>query len=399
LRILHVINSIDVGGAETFLLRLIQSQESNGDTIFVLIVFPEKNNIDYFNHWTKSSNVKYIYPYKEPIDLKMRFLYKLNFVYKKITGRQFIKRYVEAKKTDYYKGIIQKNKIDIVNSHLLSADFFVYENFATKFETSWVLTSQGCYNDYDNIQKVSQLIPYIKGMTYVAEKNLKIFNETKLALTENRSLVYNSLPKFSGEIKIKRADVNLSENDFVIGQISRSIPEKGLEIAIKAVKKLNDIGYIDIKLILCGPENDYYNNLKNTYSSKNILFFGVVLDPLDYIPLFDVGILPSYFPSESCPSTIAEYLACNKPVISTDAGEIPNMICVGEAMAGLIINGRNPDGLPDYNLFAIAILEYYQDRQKVENDAKIAKMAFAKFDILNAAEKYYSVYEEVINSK
>ncbi len=395
MNILHVINSVAVGGAETFLLRLIQNQESKGNTCFVLISYPNGNEIDYFDYWKNNSNVTFIYPYKESINLKMRILYKFNTLVKIFKKKGFLKGFLEKEKIAYYKRIIDKNKIDIVNSHLLGADFFTYENIVTTIPIPWILTSQGCYNDYDKVDLVEKVIPYINGMTYVADKNLTIFDRTNLKLTDNKKLIYNALPKSNGLNKELRINHGIDDTDFVIGQISRSIPEKGMEVAINAVNKLNNEGYSDIKLILCGPENDYYNELKNKYQSKTILFLGVVRDPLTYIPLFDVGILPSYFPSESCPSTIAEYLACSKPVISTNAGEIPKMIRdEQEQSAGIIIENKSKEDIPDYNLFAEAILEYYSDRQKLQNDSKIADLAAAKFDIEIAAREYDLIYKE-----
>lgn len=399
MNILHVINSIAVGGAETFLLRLIQNQESKGNTCFVLIVFPNGNEIDYFDYWKKTSNVTFFYPYKEPVNLKMRALYQLNKLMKMLTRKEFLPQFLKKSKAAYYKRIITKNKIDIINSHLLSADFFTYANFVPHVKTPWVLTSQGCYNDYDQVDLVREIIPHIKGMTYVADKNLKIFNQAGLPLTENKRLIYNALPKYnSSNGGIDKSTYGLTDNDFVVGLISRSIPEKGMEIAIKAVRKLNDEGYTTIKLILCGPENAYYNTLKNNFQSENILFLGVVRDPLPYIQLFDVGILPSYFPSESCPSTIAEYLTCSKPVISTNAGEIPNMISVGSAKAGIIIEKNDRDGLPDYRAFADAILLYLSDNERLEYDSKKAAIAAEKFDIEIAANEYDLIYKEAKNN-
>ena len=38
MRVLHIINSIELGGAESFLLRLIQAQEKLGYTCFLLLL-------------------------------------------------------------------------------------------------------------------------------------------------------------------------------------------------------------------------------------------------------------------------------------------------------------------------------------------------------------------------
>src|SRR6185437_13149544 len=84
-------------------------------------------------------------------------------------------------------------------------------------------------------------------------------------------------------------------------------------------------------LVLVG-ESTYLQTLKNNFAQhQTIHFIGESKNPLEWVNIFDVGLLPSTYASESLPTVVIEYLCCNKPVIASDAGEIVNMIqCDGK---------------------------------------------------------------------
>jgi glycosyltransferase involved in cell wall biosynthesis len=321
-------------------------------------------------------------------------MYKINGLYKRITGKGFYDDLREKQAVDYYKKLKRDNSIELINSHLLSSDFFAAETLKPAMNLPLVITSQGCYNDFENTQSVSRLIDQIDGMTFVAEKNLKIFHAIGTPLPSNHKLIYNGLERPITSVGIKRSEIGLVKEDFVVGQISRSIETKGMEVAINAVIHLHEEHKLDeIKLVLIGPENDYYNSLKERYKSNPyILFPGMALKPTDWVGLFDIGILPSFFPSESCPSSIVEYLSLGKPTIASQIGEIPTMISSTYGVGGKIIPKLDENGIPDYIEFAEQIKWYYTQPDSLKQDSLFALDAFTKFEISNTAKEYLEVY-------
>lgn len=392
MRVLHVINSIEIGGAENFLLRLMQAQQKRGYSLFLLIISPDNNDLKYYEFWKRKCDFQEVHTFKEPVSLKFKILFKMD----SLTGKKRAKKWVNNLEHKFYQNILKKHDIQIVNSHLLSSDNFVFRKLALKSKVNWVVTSQGCYNDYDRVDEVSLMIPKINGMTYVAEKNLKIFNETNVSLTSNRKLIYNGLNKDGEENYKQRSDLGLRNDDFVIGQITRSIPEKGMEIAIRAVLELINKGYNHVKLLLIGPENEYYLSLKSKYSHPNILFIGSTKEPLSYVKLFDLGVLPSYFPSESCPSTIVEYLAENKPAIATNIGEVSNMLKSKEGIAGCIVKEKDNQGLPSASHFAEAIEKYINSPSLHKTHEQLCAQAFEKFNMEKIVMDYEEVYQKAL---
>jgi len=399
LNILYLINSLEMGGAEVFLMRLIKElQSSYNVNAFLLELVPSKDK-KFKAYFLEETLVKVIPVFEKNETIVTTLLWKLNAVTWKMLRWPFYQNFRDHKKKSYYRNFIQSNNIHLINSHLLGADLFVCDYLKTFISVPWVATSQGCYSEITSKETARNIAQRMDGLTYVAARNLNIFNENGIELTPNRALIYNGLNY--RDIKTKdRKNLHIRETDFVIGQISRSIPSKGLEISITAVDYLVQTnGLKDVKLVLFGPENNYYLELKEKHKNKQyILFPGVADNSVEWTGIFDLGILPTYFPSESCPSTIVEYLAAGVPAISTNVGEIPNMIQSSEGDGGVIISETDAEGLPDAQSFAIEILKFYQDSALLELTKKNAVQAFEKFDISKTAKSYLEVYHRAIKN-
>lgn len=399
MRILHVINALNLGGAEVVLMRLIKEQINQGHQCSLIVFRPKNNNRDFVSQYIDELNIDVIPNFEESKickKLKIKLNQKLNKFFKNQSYDEFYRKL----EFDYYQNIYGKYKFDLINSHLLNADFFVLNKLKPAMKIPFVLTSHGCYNDYKNIDNINRIMQSIDGMTYVAEKNLKIFKNVNQKLLENRKLIYNGAPASDG-IKFKsKRDFNIPEKTFLIGQITRSIPEKGMEISVLTAISLRENKKRDnVYLILMGPENDYYNNLKEKYKAYNyILFLGIAMNPIEYVGMFDLGIFPSYFKAESCPSSIIEYLACGKPVVAANIGELPGMLDYNGEMAGQLVDEKDDAGLPDYTYFVKAIERYFNTSDLLTKHQEISKSAFKKFNISNTAKAFEVVYQKAIDN-
>ena len=78
------------------------------------------------------------------------------------------------------------------------------------------------------------------------------------------------------------------------------------------------------------PTQSLSASLKQRYGNYEYIHFveefSQPFEWLSWVQAFDVGILPTYFVSESMPIAVMEYLTYEKPVISTNIGEITNML-------------------------------------------------------------------------
>ena len=405
MNILFVINALDVGGAETFLMRLMKELYSQKHRTFIYILEPTLNNASFektFFNETKAILVKG--PKQHKIFQSFLF-YKINALLLRFGHEDYYKKHLRRRTSRYFKRLLKdKYHIEIINSHLHSSDIFASEFLKPLLNIPHIITMQGCYesvislNDKDATERATAAILNCDGLTYVAEKNLNFLNLTNTPVPYINKKIYNGLSEPDKNTSKNRKDYNISENDFVIGQVSRSIESKGMEIAAKAVEYLiEEKDCKNLKLIIVGPENDYYKELKSKYSIKNyILFPGSTNNAIEWITLFDIGILPTYFPSESCPSSIIEYLACGKPVISTYIGEIPRMIEVGDKKAGTLVHFDKDNGKPLVMEIADSIMTYFNDKALYKEHSGLAKEAFSKFEIKKIAENYLDIYKNVL---
>ena len=122
----------------------------------------------------------------------------------------------------------------------------------------------------------------------------------------------------SGQIK-KKLGIN---NSFVVGYVGLLREWIDLEPLFRAVKQLSEM--IDIKLLIVGGGIGYEKNVKlaRKYGLKNVIFTGTI--PYTHIPKYisciDVCVIPFKLDAvsqNSLPLKLFEYMACEKPVVSS----------------------------------------------------------------------------------
>jgi glycosyltransferase involved in cell wall biosynthesis len=107
--------------------------------------------------------------------------------------------------------------------------------------------------------------------------------------------------------------------------------------------------------------------------------------------MFDVAVLPTYFPGESLPNSVIEYLYASKPVIATDTGDIKNMISHEDQRAGFLI-ALTSSNRPSSDDLYVAMKAYLTTPELITEHTEIAKLAFQKFDMDSCLESYLELY-------
>jgi glycosyltransferase involved in cell wall biosynthesis len=160
---------------------------------------------------------------------------------------------------------------------------------------------------------------------------------------------------------------------------SRIIKEKGIELAVKAVKIINNESKNDIiKLDIYGPvEDDYQSDFKELLATgKNIRYQGImnIFKEESYKTLakYDLMIFPTYHSGEGFPGVILDALIAGVPIIASDwkyNGEI-----IKELKTGRLFRSQNIDDL-------IIKIKWF-----IDNKDKIPKM---KENCIKEAQKYH----------
>jgi len=145
---------------------------------------------------------------------------------------------------------------------------------------------------------------------------------------------------------------NLSGKKIVL-TVCRLVPRKGVDVVIKAVKKLVD-KYPELLYLVIGsgPEMNNYKKLaRNLALEKNVLFTGRIEDDKEFAAFYDVSDIFVMVPRsgksnvEGFGIVYLEANAIGLPVIGSKSGGIPSAIIDGET--GLLVDEDNPDQLAD----------------------------------------------------
>jgi glycosyltransferase involved in cell wall biosynthesis len=112
--------------------------------------------------------------------------------------------------------------------------------------------------------------------------------------------------------------------------VCRLVPAKGIDTLLQACAQLKQRGHAFVlHLIGDGPIRQELEQLAiqlNIY--EEIIFYGYMLHPEDFMPFFDVFVLPSR--AESFGSVFAEAALCGLALVGTNAGGIPEQIIHGQ---------------------------------------------------------------------
>ena len=160
-----------------------------------------------------------------------------------------------------------------------------------------------------------------------------------------------------------------------------------LSIFERILKKKSDI---KLWLIGDGPLRESVQQVaKKKNIIDNIIFFGSITNPLDYITAADALVLPSII--EGLPGVILEAFYCETPVIASKIGGVPEI--VEHENTGLLVEAEN------YDQFATQVLRIL-DPKNVSLRNKIARNArervMKKFDNRDIASRFINAYKQAI---
>jgi glycosyltransferase involved in cell wall biosynthesis len=196
------------------------------------------------------------------------------------------------------------------------------------------------------------------------------------------------------KINLKK-ELNISEDDIVLGSVGNISWVKGYENLIVSMKMLKK-KHKRLKLLIIGKilstQLGYYRRLQRMISSlgldQDIIFLGVREDIPQLLSIMDFFIMPSF--TEGTPLSIIEAMSMKLPVIASKVGGIPELIYEGET--GLLVNPGKPDEI------AAAVLNLLKDpKTRKEMGVRSREAAKKKFSLERCVRGHEKLYKELMN--
>lgn len=259
---------------------------------------------------------------------------------------------------------LKKFKPDIVRGDLTRGAF--YAGLAAKFVDIPSVGSAHSTNTWKHFKWVDKIITvsdavnnFLKSKGYQEERLIRIYNGVDIK------------PKnIEDRIKI-RQELGIAENEVVFGMISRIIHDKGHDIALEAFVKAGRPG----KLVIVGDYNtDFGDFLMQKVEELNlngyVIWTGQKDDVFPYLTSFDVFLAPSR--REAMSLSIIEAMGMGLPIIGSKVGGNPEQIEHGKN--GFLFTSENAEEMGQY-------------MKILEND-KDMRMRFGEY----SKEKYLSTF-------
>ena len=363
MKILHIINSLGCGGAESLLSDLCYIQKEQGFEISIATL-KDENSI--FKEKVKQLGVEYI-------SLSSRLsIYNPIFIFK---ISKLIKQY------------------DLIHVHLFPAQYWVaIAKFITRTKTPIITTEHSTSNRRRELKIFKYIDKFIYGLydkiiccsDKAHETFLRHFPSIKSAVSIPNGI---NLERFKNAITQSKQELfNLASTSCVITMVARFQPPKRQDTLVKVLKHLPE----HYCVVFAGNKPEDLNVepitslIKELNLSHRVRLLGVRNDIPDILKTSDIIVLASDYEGLSLSSI--EGMAIGKPFIATDVNGLREVV----SGAGILYEKDSTSQL------ATNILKLMQDTTFYKMISEQCVTRASQYDINNMANAYLSVYREVL---
>lgn len=298
MKILHVTNTLQEGGVETFLQTLLPGIRHAGHQVEVLVLTKGKDRLaeQFEKVGIKVYRGKFRWVYN-PLNIFVIWYYI----------RQYDIIHVHLFPTQYFAAIVRlfsSSRIKFVTTeHSLHNKRRSYK-MLRRLE-GWI------YNQYDRIGTVSE--------------GAKSALDRWVNLGERASVIYNGicLDSFYKSDVCDRGVFGLNRDDKIVMMIARFYFPKDHATPIKALQLLPD--YVHLIYVGSGESLEFYRQLAQSLQVDNrVHFLGKRSDIPELLNMCDVGILASDY--EGFGLSALEVMAAGKPVVVSDIDGVRELV-------------------------------------------------------------------------
>jgi glycosyltransferase involved in cell wall biosynthesis len=381
MNILHIISSIDRGGAENHLFSLISGQVKKNNKVFICYF---RGN----DYWKKKYQKLGIKVNKINIVNSLnlfRVFYAIIYIYLKYRKYKSLLIHCHLSISEvigfFLKIIFLKKVKFIITKHL---DSFYLEKYSDKEKIFF----KGIF-----FEKI--ILSFADHVIFISHFTKKYFLQKIKLKKNNYSVVYYGLRAKNWPVldsykkKEFRKKYKISNNSFVIGNIARHVPQKGVEFLIKSYAEYLRLTNKSSKLILIGngPESKKIELLISTYQLQDkIIKIKFTENVNEFYSIFDIFVLTSKY--EGLGLVLLEALIKKVPIISTNQSSIKEIIV--NKKNGLLVNFGNVHDLAK----KIKKLEdkFLRKKLTIQNNFILNK----KFNLDKMSELTLNIYKKLL---
>ena len=296
--------------------------------------------------------------------------------------------------------LIKKYNPDIVYAHSSKAGAIArvadigLKNYCVYNPHGWAFNMR-CSNKkktmYAAIEKIAS--PFCDKIICISDAEKQSALDKNICKAGKLQVIFNGVDvdayKAGAHGVVKRADLGIPDDAFVVGMVGRVSPQKAPDVFIRMAKLVND-KIPNAYFIIVGNgmlENEIREYAEEQGFSERLHITGWVDNPMSYVELFDVGCLLSRW--EGFGLALPEYMMAGKPIVATSVDAIPNIIKDGEN--GLLVN------VDDYQMACDKVLTILEDEKlkKMLIDNGIYTVN-SRFDARRMGKEHEAMFSEKI---
>lgn len=374
IRILQVIGSSGIGGAEKVFYSLLKYLDK--DKFEIYIACPANGLM--FSDFRKYTKEIKAFNFKN-------WFFNLNTIF-------LLKAYMEQK------------RIDVVHTHLYSADFMgiiaatlarIPYKIVTIHGHNFSKTGQFDLRSLKNFfcSFVYRVIYIFSDVIITISQALKqdLIKRPGIKPKEDKvKVIYDGIDleetsKYSQIVNRKIENIAVNNDCALVGIIANFDRVKGHRILLKAIPKIvKELENVKFLFAGEGEERNHSEQMaKKLNVEDNVIFMGICQNILGVVKLCDLIVLPSL--TEGLSLAILEAMALAKPVVATSVGGIPEVVENGKT--GLLVPSQNPKKLAE------AILYLLKNKELALEMGRKGRMRVQEFfSLKNMVEETERVY-------
>lgn len=372
MRIYHIISSLDVGGAEVSLKKLVLRKKVDVEVKVIVL-----NEIGIVGKEIVESGVEVIsFPLKNVFSLPLA-VYKLSV-------------------------LLKRGSPDIVHTWLYHADLIggIAARMAGIKNVIWsIRTTRLKKGSYATavvrffLSGLSYVIP--KRIVCVAEASLEFhrqlgYSRSKFVVIGNGFAIPPNVVDFEDRKKLL-TELNIKPGEKVIGSVGRFSSDKGQDLFVKAAGLLLE-RYSNLKFIMVGRGNDTGNIelvqlIESTGFPSNFILLGEQSNVGRHYALMDVFCLHSR--TEGFPNVLGEAMMHQVPCVATRAGDAERIL----GSTGIVVDGFEPESIAK----ALSTMLDYSDEKRIELGCMARARMINEYSFDSIVVKYMNLYKSLVS--